>query len=420
MIEQQITNLFTVAGLAIASRLAVLLLGKLVSIFFSRFDYSSFTSPVKSPFKYLETWDTIHYINISNSGYTHEHSLPFFPLVPLMVRVLNVTDVLTTGVIISNLAFVASAMVFYKITRIFFQSRFSMLSTVIFIFNPASIIYSTYYTESVFTLVFLLGLFYTIRKQEMMASLLFAISTFCRSNGMLFIIFQKLMYVPVTLLPISLFQLYSLALIWEHTMNFKLVVPYSLVQAKYWEQGFLRFIRLRNTPNIIIGTPVMLLSSFFLYRYFRSVFYGQKQVIRCTQKIAEETENIANTTTKVKEAPKKVYFYDMELEIDRDDMKSLQNQNIVKAVLGYSWMPFHGSEIHKTAALLLLQIIMLVFLIHWNIAMRFIAHNPFFYWSAAYFAQKYSRNVFFRQVCTFFTVYGLLYIIMFSCFYPPP
>lgn len=428
MLRQQTNSLVRVTALAVASRISVLLLGKAASLCFSRFDPSSALSPVKSPFKYLESWDTVHFINISNHGYTHEHSLPFFPLVPLIARVLNITDILTTGVVVSNLTFVASAAVLYKLSLVFFHPQFSMIASVFFIFNPASIIYSAYYTESVFTLVFLLGLLYTVKRQHFRASLLFAISSFSRSNAMFFVIFQKLIYAPITLLPMCCFQLYSLLLLSRLNTSFRIFVPYSFIQRKYWDQGFLRFLKVQNAPNILIGLPVILLSSFFVYQHFKLARQARSRRSNDEEPVGEDTkcENTNNSGTAAKcgtsrlepvgsTAPPDVYFYDM-----RVNLLDIADPQPPRSILEYELMSYKGSEINKLALLLLLQVLLLVFCIHWNIAMRFIAYNPFLYWSAAYYTLRHSKTTAFTHTCTFFAVYGLLYIIMFSSFYPPP
>jgi len=418
MLKQQTNNLLVLTAVAVASRIFVLLLGKAVSLCFLRFDPSASISQIKSPFKYLESWDTIHFISISNHGYTHEHSLPFFPLVPLMARVLNFTDVLTTGVLISNLAFVASSAVLYKISLLFFPQKFSLIATIFFIFNPSSIIYSAYYTESVFTLVFLLGLFYTIKRRHFRASLLFAISSLARSNGMFFVILQKLIYAPITLIPLCVFQLYSLLLISKHSGSFRIFLPYSFIQHKYWDQGFLRFFRVQNTPNILIGLPVILLSVFFLYQYFKLTRQVAKVDDEGADLIADDPtdENQTNIRSAKAVSPEAhAYFYDMKIHLP-----SVTDSQSPGHIFNYELlMGFGGSEITKLALLLLLQTFLLVFCIHWNIAMRFIAYNPFIYWSAAYYTMRYSKTAAFVRTCTFFAVYGLLYIVMFSCFYPP-
>ncbi|ELA41584.1 uncharacterized protein VICG_01332 [Vittaforma corneae ATCC 50505] len=438
MLNKQTTHESIIAILSIMSRILVLLLGKVVSCYFQRFDLSTSLSPIKSPFKYLESWDTTHFINISNHGYSHEHSLPFFPLVPLIVRTLNFSDYLTTAVILSNIAFIFSSLIFYKLSLLYFDERFSLISTIFFICNPASIIYSAYYTESIFTLIFLLALFYTIKGKLFRASVLFAVSTFCRSNAIFFVLFHKILYAPIILLPFGLFQLYSLLLIARHNASFRVFIPYSMIQSKYWDQGFLRFIRIRHTPNILIGLPVILISSFFLFQYFSLSFKRnskKRMVENCRETTVSDKENDRNSSLKRKATKGPVddivHFYDVKVNLryekgefaDKIRYKPSTLSNaifLVNQVLNYEPLHFNGSCILKLALILLFQVLMLVFFVHWNIAMRFIAYNPFIYWSCAYHTLKYHRTRLFNFTCTFFAVYGILYIIMFSCFYPPP
>lgn len=437
MHNKQIRHLPTIAVLGVLSRVLVLLLGKVVSCYFQRFDLSTSLSPIKSPFKYLEGWDTIHFINISRHGYAHEHSLPFFPLVPLIVRTLNFCDYLTTAIVLNNTAFVFSSLIFYRLSLLYFDERFSFISTVFFIFNPASIIYSAYYTESVFSLIFLLALFYTIKGRSFRASLLFAISTFCRSNAIFFVFFHKLVYAPIILMPFCLFQLYSLLLIARHNVSFRIFVPYSMIQEKYWEQGFLKFIRIRHTPNILIGLPVIVISSFFLYQYFNLSFRrtSRQQEVKGSLETMSDKENDSNSGSKCTPTKRPSSdiedFYDMKITLRHEKVRLTSEpmfkpsvfknvMHFVSSVLSYEPLRFKGSCIPKLALILLLQTLMLVFFVHWNIAMRFIAYNPFIYWSCAYYTLRYHSTRLYNFCCTFFAIYGVLYIIMFSCFYPPP
>lgn len=409
MLDQQTKHQLGICALGVLSRTSLLLLGKALSLCFQRFDLSSSTSALRSPFKYLESWDTVHFISIAQKGYTHEHSLPFFPLVPLIARVLNFSDVLTTAVLVNNLAFVISPVVLYKISTLFFDARFSLAASIFFVFNPASIIFSVFYTESIFTLVFLLGFFYTVTGRHLKAALLFAICSACRSNAIFLILFNGLLYAPLVILPTALFQLYSLLLIARRNVSFRIFVPYSMVQVKYWGHGFLKFLTLQNLPNILIGLPVIILASFFLCEYYVLSMRGQVSTENDRQDT--ENENTSNTAEQQLHAVKKqlrvvkpplnsFYFYDM-LVFPRYETAT-------------------SSHIVKLAGILAVQVATLICFVHWNIAMRFLAYNPFLYWSAAYYAMRHSKTAAFTRACAFFGVYGLLYVVMFSCFYPPP
>jgi Gpi18-like mannosyltransferase len=44
----------------------------------------------------------------------------------------------------------------------------------------------------------------------------------------------------------------------------KIVIPYSFVQKKYWNQGFLNFFNIPNIPNVLIGLPFILFTFYIL------------------------------------------------------------------------------------------------------------------------------------------------------------
>lgn len=428
-------NTNTLLYLAILSRISILSFGKLISLFFQRFDLSSSISPLKSSFKFLESWDSFHFINISQNGYLQEHLVAFFPLLPLIVRflsfILPFKDPLTIAIILNNIFFIISSIVLYKISLSFFNQKFSFISTLFFIFNPASIIYSSFYTESLFTLLFLLALFYSINKKPLRASLLFSLTSFCRSNSIFFVAFQSFVYFPVILFPLCIFQLYALLLICRKNVSFKILVPYSLVQSKYWEQGFLRFLRIRNTPNLLIGLPVISLSLFFLYKFInknKSKSKSNKTPNKISNKENVSNNILNNNTLNNIVNSKETFIANNESIIIEDNSNEISdgdtnniNINDIKEDNPNFQLSFNNNKIiTKLAIILGIQTFMLIFLIHWNIALRFIAYNPFLYWSSAYCTLKYYKSKFFNVVVTFFATYGLLYVIMFSCFYPPP
>lgn len=439
--------------LSIFSRIFVLSFGKLASLIFQRFDKSTALSISKSPFIYLESWDTVHFINIARNGYAQEHTLPFFPLVPLIVRTLNFWDVLTTGVIFNNIIFICSTLVFHKVSLLYFPPDFSFVSTVFFIFNPASIIYSSFYTEGLFTLIFFLAFFNLTSGKHLKAAILLGISSFCRSNAVLFVMFTKVLYFPIVVAPFALFQLFSLLLIWKRTLSFRVFLPYSLIQEKYWNHGFLKFITIRNTPNILVGFPVIAISLFFLYQSWNMKRLNKlpNPKVSLVSSVIDDIENKKNKKLHAKEqlcsssqkecsshvSLEEFAFYNMRLtnyiynddtgnsmrknEINTESQRHFIGKltNICKGIVNYSLVNSKKDMLAMSEALLFLQTLMLIFLIHWNIAMRFLAYNPFLYWSATFFTYKYSKKTIFIAVSTFFAVYGLLYIVMFSCFYPP-
>jgi Gpi18-like mannosyltransferase len=144
-------------------------------------------------------WDSRYFQYIARHGYTTLESLAFFPGYPLSIQLLTTTilrpltwvlhvDVvlLLSGILISNVAFVATAMALYRLgVYAMGLCNVTYYAALLFCFNPASVFFSVCYSESLFALCTFLGLEQLMRQHYFCSSLLFALSSAIRSNGLL-------------------------------------------------------------------------------------------------------------------------------------------------------------------------------------------------------------------------------------------
>ncbi|KYQ90121.1 phosphatidylinositol glycan [Tieghemostelium lacteum] len=175
-------------------------------------------------------WDSIYFTRIAEFGYEYEQNHAFFPLYPLLMnglgRVISIllgnkvifSDcIIIAGFIISNVAFILSALQLLKLGNIIFKnSKISLVAALLYCMNPAGIFTVAVYTESLFSLFIFSGLVelfgndyylgvngrsldfhYLPLHKKLLAgtksSIYFALATFTRSNGILscgFIIFS--------------------------------------------------------------------------------------------------------------------------------------------------------------------------------------------------------------------------------------
>lgn len=424
--------------IALMSRVLTLLFAKYCSLHYIPYDKSSTMYPTNSPFSFLNSWDSIHFLSIADNGYTYEHALPFLPLLPYISKALNFSDHLTTGIVLNNIVFVISALVLYKTSLMTFSKRVSEIATMLFVFNPASIIFSSFYSESLFTLIFLLGYFYIMKDRMLKASILFALAGLCRSNAVLFVMFLKPVYVPVVLLPVALFQCYSLLLMWKVRCSFRILIPYSYLQKIYWDHGFLRFFSINNIPNILIGLPIISYCLYILKKFatFHVHLFKLERQRMSTYNNDQKCPGLRhygpdiNSKTEFYTNHFKSMYHNDTASSSRIKLSDIPEyikhvfSLLVSAntLTGLILDPFFCKScnlITKLAIILALQTFILAFFIHWNMAVRFISFNPFIYWISALATQAYFHTRRFRAVAGFFFVYGVLYIVMFSCFYPP-
>lgn len=82
---------------------------------------------IKGPLDQFITWDSVHFVRIAQCGYEFEQSFAFFPALPLLMRALSDTllwpvsgalgergTLWLAGVLLSNCAFIASAVFLYR------------------------------------------------------------------------------------------------------------------------------------------------------------------------------------------------------------------------------------------------------------------------------------------------------------------
>lgn len=112
-------------------------------------------------------FDGVHYLILSKDGYAFGLTQAFFPLYFLMIRFGQIIfqDRLITALLISNIFFIASLIVFYKLLRLDYDKKISERIILFLVFFPTSFYFLSAYNESVF-LFLLLSIFYFSRKKE--------------------------------------------------------------------------------------------------------------------------------------------------------------------------------------------------------------------------------------------------------------
>lgn len=344
------SDLLTVLQISVLSRAFYILIAYGSSKLFEPYDKSTLLVE-NSFFSFLLRWDAIHFYTVARGSYSVEHITAFFPLYPLLISFISKYSGIGTlllGIIISNTCFCISALVLYCITIRRYPRNVSLASASLFCFNPASIVYSTLYSESLFTLLFLTG-FLLLELKLPKSIFFFSLCNLTRSNGVLFALFPifntKLVYlVPSLFLQLFPFGLFQLCCFWMLGRR-EIYIPYSYIQEKYWEQGFLRFyLNPKNIPNLLVALPFISFSLYLLFSYAQS----------CRKK----------------------------------------DKNTIVLMI-----------------ILFLQTLVAIFLIHPQIFFRFVSFNPIIYWSLAYMIRKETSNMRYviTFYLTFSVAYAILF-----------
>lgn len=265
----------------------------------------------------LDNWDAEHFIFNARAGYnTHEHAMAFFPMLPIIMWTLSRTlflplsfimpdrsVMLISGVFLNLMAFPLATVTLYLLTyELSRDKRLAVLAAALFSLNPASVFMSAVYSETLFALFTFSGLLALEKKCPWLSSLAFSLAVFTRSNGIVlcgFLGYQCLTYITETLFdqtdgstwrklwscvthmcvtalqclvaiaPFCGFQVYGYILYCRGPPSFStrlpvwcnhtLPLPYSFIQKHYWNVGFLRYYEMKQIPNFLLASPMVVL-----------------------------------------------------------------------------------------------------------------------------------------------------------------
>ncbi|KAI6222794.1 GPI mannosyltransferase 2 [Aphelenchoides besseyi] len=158
----------------------------------------------------LARWDSRQFLQIAEFGYVWESSLAFFPLFPSLLRVFGsglreligglspVSAMILGGVLLNNVLFVINGLMLFNLCLVLTKStKESMIAIYVYCFNPASVFFSSLYTESLYFFFVLLALNF-LNSRELntkietanwirlpVAACIFSFSFLTRSNGIL-------------------------------------------------------------------------------------------------------------------------------------------------------------------------------------------------------------------------------------------
>ena len=151
---------------------------------------------------YLAPWanfDGLHYLFIAGNGYTN--NMGFFPLYPLAIKLFSTVLFAKTpfdisyffsAFLISNVAFFASLVVFYKLLSLDYKEKQTKQMVLAMLVFPTSFFLGSLYSESLFLLFLFLSFYFARKKRWFLASFFGLLLSLTRLVGIF--IFPTLIY----------------------------------------------------------------------------------------------------------------------------------------------------------------------------------------------------------------------------------
>lgn len=220
-----------VYSFAILTRLVTVSLGLLTYYFIGSYDSSAeIQTGSTNVLNAFLRWDALYFLHIAEHGYVYEQETAFFPVLPLLTRLLahtrkkiyrllkreiNVVSVLSSSV---SAGFTVSTFVFWNsnIQLLFYfscrsliqvnslskdiiyllyrltlavlprQKKLAFTSSIAFCLSPPSMFMSSFYTESIFSLFSFTGMHFIAKRQYFLAALIWGVASGIRSNAIIF------------------------------------------------------------------------------------------------------------------------------------------------------------------------------------------------------------------------------------------
>ncbi|KAL9550245.1 hypothetical protein MBANPS3_004811 [Mucor bainieri] len=300
-----------VYSFAIASRLVTIGLAIATYFFTGSYDSSGeiqLETSAKCVLNVFLRWDALYFLHIAEKGYVYEQETAFFPVMPLLAKLLantvflplqsllgNRYTLLLSGVTVANVSFVLAAGALYKLTLAVLpkNKQLAYVSSIAFCLSPPAMFMSSFYTESIFALMTFTGMRWIIEKKYVQAALIWGVASAVRSNAIVYAGFffydlvllrfihrknvvtglgRSIVYTAITASGFALFQYFayrefcSLDRPW---CTDKLPLIYSFVQKEYWDVGFMSYYEVKQIPNFVLAAPIIGLSVCGLNGYIR-------------------------------------------------------------------------------------------------------------------------------------------------------
>ena len=161
-----------------------------LSVLFTLGDFSRQAMPIYTLWQSWHRWDTGHYLSIAQHGYDALYHTAFFPLYPLLERVVMVLtrNPFTAGLLISNVAGLVMLVVLYRLVAEDFDRERAYRTVLYFSVFPTAFFFAAAYNESLFLCLSILSFYHMRRGHWLLAGLFGFFASLTRSAGLLLLL----------------------------------------------------------------------------------------------------------------------------------------------------------------------------------------------------------------------------------------
>lgn len=152
-------------------------MGEKLLPFTPRFPYSEIyltTSGLPAWFWSFANFDGVHYLGIAQKGYWAQYTQVFFPLYPLLLRLISVffpfLNPVLAGILLSNFFFFLTLLLFYNLIKIDHDKETSRWSTFFLLAFPTSFFFGGLYTEGLFFFLLICSFYFSRNKRWWLAA----------------------------------------------------------------------------------------------------------------------------------------------------------------------------------------------------------------------------------------------------------
>ncbi|XP_020100872.1 GPI mannosyltransferase 2 isoform X4 [Ananas comosus] len=392
-------------------------------------------------------WDGVYFVRIAECGYEYEQSFAFLPLLPVAISLLSRSVfaplipligyravLALSGYVLNNAAFVFAAVYFYRLSLLILKDEATALrASILFSFNPASVFYSSIYSESLYALFSLGGLFYLFSGH--------ATSLWCNlseKEADIQAIAAGVVQSLFVFVPFLAFQAYgylNICLIgnsYEPRPWCKAKIPllYGFIQSHYWGVGFLRYFQAKQLPNFLLASPILSLAVCSIVHYV-SILYRKfplssmhKEIIYAAEMKSMGTNEgsddmwISNSKLSSK-STRADHMVRQRKQEGRNGAQSSQDKKSMGRTLPDGMQGESSIMVLPFILHLAFMTFTAFFVMHVQVATRFLSVSPPIYWFASYvLASPSSYKKWGYLICVYFVTYILLGSLLFSNFYP--